>query len=200
MRYESPKSKVQSPKSLAQGPKSVNFGLWTLDFGPPRTENASRRRARGAPKKGFSLLEVVLALAILTAAIAVLGELVRSGLRNAQLARDLSQAEIICESTIYQIEAGLLPPQTVQGTAVEGSPGWFYSIETENTGGASQAGLLRLRVTVEQSRDQQSRPTKFSVVRWLRDPSLVLAQQAAQQSVLPSTSTSNSTTMGSGVY
>src|SRR5690242_4550584 len=49
--------------------------------------NSSARCCPKPSSAGFSLLEVVLALAILTAAIAVLGELVRSGLRNAQLAR-----------------------------------------------------------------------------------------------------------------
>ncbi|HVX10484.1 MAG TPA: prepilin-type N-terminal cleavage/methylation domain-containing protein [Pirellulales bacterium] len=170
---------------------------------------SSRCRSRRRPARGFSLLEVVLALAILTVSIAVLGELVRSGLRSAQLARDVSQAAIICESTIYQIEAGLLPPQSVQGAPVDQMPGWYYSIEPENTGAPGQAGLLKLRVTAEQSKDQHTRPTKYSVVRWLRDPSLVLAQQAAhgnmQQNILPSTlpintSSSSSSTMGTGSF
>lgn len=156
-------------------------------------------------RSGFSLLEVVLALAILTAAVAILGELIRSGLRNAQLARDLSKAELLCESTIYQIESGFLPPQPAQRAQIDQEPGWFYSIENESTGSPTQSGLLRLRVTVELNPDQQKRPTKFSVVRWMRDPSLVLAQQAQQMSVLPTTSSttsssSSSSTMGSGVF
>jgi prepilin-type N-terminal cleavage/methylation domain-containing protein len=162
-----------------------------------------KSKVQTSPRPGFSLLEVVLALAILTASIAVLGELVRGGLRNAQLARDLSQAEIICESTIYQVEAGLLPPQA-QGAPVEGAPGWFYSIQPESTGAGNQSGMYRLRVTVEQNPDQRTRPTRFSVVRWLRDPSLILAQQAVQQSVLPTTNstggTTSSSTSGTGVF
>jgi prepilin-type N-terminal cleavage/methylation domain-containing protein len=155
--------------------------------------------------RGFSLLEVVLALAILTAAVAILGELIRSGLRNAQLARDLSKAELLCESTIYQIESGFLPPQPAQRAQVDQEPGWYYSVENESTGAATQSGLLRLRVTVELNLDQQKRPTKFSVVRWMRDPSLVLAQQAQQMSVLPTSnsttsSSSSSNTMGTGVF
>ena len=158
--------------------------------------------------RGFSLLEVVLALAILTATVAILGELVRSGLRNAQLARDLSKAELIAESVVYQIEAGSLPHQAVERTPVDLEPGWYYSVENASSGMQAQSGLLQLRVTVELTPDKQKRPTKFSVVRWLRDPALVLAQQAKQLSVLPTTGTSStgsssstsSSTMGSGVF
>ena len=159
-----------------------------------------------ATARGFSLLEVVLALAILTATVAILGELIRSGLHNAQLARDLSKAELIAESVLYRIESGLLPHQANR-TPVDLEPGWYYSVENASSGTQAQ-GLLQLRVTVELTPDKQKRPTKFSVVRWLRDPSLVLAQQAQQLSVLPtsgtsSTGTSSSTsssTMGSGVF
>ncbi|HWB10498.1 MAG TPA: prepilin-type N-terminal cleavage/methylation domain-containing protein [Pirellulales bacterium] len=171
-----------------------------------RIAKTSVRKAKGdaGGRRGFSLLEVVLALAILTAAVAILGELIRAGLRNAQLARDLSKAELLCESTIYQIESGLLPPQPAQRSPVDQEPGWYYSVENESTGTPTQSGLLRLRVTIELNPDKQKRPTKFSVVRWMRDPSLVLAQQAQQMSVLPTTSSttssSSSGTMGTGVF
>jgi general secretion pathway protein I len=159
-------------------------------------------------RDAFSLLEVVVALAILTVTVAVLGELIRTGLRNAQVARDLSQAELICESTIAQIEAGLLPPQPVQGAAVAEEPGWLYSIEPTTGATGGQAGLLQLQITAQQDPARFARPTRFSVVRWLRDPSLVLAQQAIQQSTLPTSSgtssmggsSTSSATSGSGVF
>lgn len=178
-----------SPKFKVQGPKSA---VAVAEIG-----------RIPAQCRGFSLLEVVLALAILTVTVAVLGELIRSGLRNAQMARDLSQAELICESTIYQLEAGLLPPQPVATAAVPETPGWLYSIQPESTGTAGQAGLFQFRITAEQDPDRFARPVRFSVVRWLRDPSLVVAQQAMQQTVLPTTNPANSAasgTMGTGVY
>jgi general secretion pathway protein I len=188
---ESPQSKDQSPKSAPRRRQPRDFGLWTLDFGPKRS--AARRDA-------FSLLEVVLALAILTVTVAVLGELIRAGLRNAQVARDLSQAELICESTIYQLESGLLPAQPVAGAAAANAPGWFYSIQAESSGMAGQAGLFQFRITAEQDPDRFARPVRFSVVRWMRDPSLVLAQQAIQQTTLPTVSSGSSSTSGTGVF
>lgn len=228
-----PGAPQQSPKSGARSLKSAVAGaeLGRMAVGAYQTRGGramprcvgsgatlGRQHERGASpvlaklcpshrgssqRDGFSLLEVVLALAILTVTVAVLGELIRSGLRNAQLARDLSQAELICESTIYQLESGLLPAQPVASAAVLDSPGWLYSIQPESTGTAGQPGLLQFRITAEQDPDRFARPTRFSVVRWLRDPSLVLAQQAIQQTVLPTSNPANSAasgTMGTGVY
>jgi general secretion pathway protein I len=129
--------------------------------------------------KGYTLLEVILALAILTGALAVLGELVRNGTRNAQVARDLSLAAVICESKLGEIAAGLLPTQGVRQAPIADYPGWVLSVEndTSATPGAApssnapnQAGLLKLRVTVEQSADAQRRPVRFTVTQWLLDP------------------------------
>jgi hypothetical protein len=95
-------------------------------------------------REGFSLLEVVLSLAILTGAVVVLGELVRSGLRSAQLARDLSQAELHCETIAQEIAAGALPAQPVERSPIDYAPGWFYSIESVNSSmptGASSSGM-----------------------------------------------------------
>ena len=86
----------------------------------PRGQHARRARRRG----GFSLLEVILALAILVAALAVLGELVRSGVRNAQMARDLSRAQVLCESKLGEVFAGAIPAEktskTVKATQIQG--------------------------------------------------------------------------------
>ena len=53
--------------------------------------------ANAAARNAFSLLEVILALSILAGAVAVLGELLRTGVRNAQTARDLTRAQMLCE-------------------------------------------------------------------------------------------------------
>lgn len=177
-------------------------------------------------RDGFSLLEVVLSLAILTGAVVVLGELVRSGLRSAQYARDLSQAELLCESIAQQVAAGIVPAQNVEHAAFgDEAPGWFYSVEPAGSslpmgaggggtgggttsgmsggmgGGAmmgSGGGLIRLKVTVEQDPDRL-RPARFSLVQWFRDPSLVVNQAVPPPSAfLQSTANMPGTTGVSG--
>lgn len=177
-------------------------------------------------RDGFSLLEVVLSLAILTGAVVVLGELIRSGLRSAQLARDLSQAELWCETKAQEIAAGVLPAQAVERAPIQEAPGWFYSIEpvgsslpvgggggggtgggtTSGMGGGMSGGammggggaLLRLKITVEQDPDRL-RPARFSLVQWFRDPSLVMNQSVPPPSAfLQSTANMPGTTGTTG--
>lgn len=202
-------------------------------------------------RDGFSLLEVVLALAILTGAVVVLGELVRSGLRSAQLARDLSQAELWCETIAQEIAAGALPAQNVEHSPIQDAPGWFYSIESVNSslptgggggggggmgsgmggmsgggmsgGGMSSGGmgggmsgggmmmgggggLLRLKITIEQSPDLL-RPARFTMVQWFRDPALIVnlavpPPSAFLQSTanMPGTTSSTGMSGGSGAF
>ena len=63
--------------------------------------------------RGFSLLEVILALGILVGAMAVLGELARHGLDSARIARDSAMAQLLCESKLSEITAGLIRPEPV---------------------------------------------------------------------------------------
>ncbi len=74
------------------------------------TPHSALRTPHSCPPR-FSLLEVVLALAILVGAIAVTGELVRLGTLSAASARDLTQAQLICESKLAEITSGITPPR-----------------------------------------------------------------------------------------
>jgi general secretion pathway protein I len=127
-------------------------------------------------RRGFSLLEVILALAILAGTIAILGELVSLGVRNARAARDMTQAELLCESKMAEIAAGILLPEAVQSTACETDPdNWLYSLAVEPT---DQEGLLSVTVTVVQDLSPDKRPAQFSLVRWIRDPNAIATAEA----------------------
>jgi len=124
-------------------------------------------------RPGFTLLEVLLALAILTVAFAVLGELARLGMRNARIARDKTQAELLCQSKMAEIAAGVTLPDPVQGVPLESvgdvaGPGWLYSVDI---GATEQDGLMAVRVTVAQDLPPEGRPVQFSLVRWMLDAS-----------------------------
>ena len=139
---------------------------------------------------GFSLLEVILALAILVGAIAVLGELISLGTRSAAAARDLTQAQLLCESKMNEISAGIITPDAVQAAPFELDPDWLYSIELAST---EQDGVVAVRVVVTQNLPVQKRPAEFALVRWLQDPGLELPEPADASSE----STTSGTTSGS---
>lgn len=139
-----------------------------------RVARAIRRR------RGFSLLEVVLALAILVGAIAVLGELVRLGLDNAAAARDLTQAQLLCETKLAEITAGIVDPQSIQGAAfspeIDPEREWVYSVTLSSL---DLQGLIAATVTVTENVPAGQTPLEFSLVRWLRDPGVELPSETA---------------------
>ena len=55
---------------------------------------------------GFTLLEIILALAILAGSLAALGEVMRLADQNASMTRDESQAQILASSVMDELVAG----------------------------------------------------------------------------------------------
>jgi type II secretion system protein I len=133
-------------------------------------------------RQGFSLLEVILALAILVGAIAVLGELVRLGTRSAAAARDLSAAQLLCESKMSEVAAAEALPEPVSdasfGSDFAAADEWVYSLGIDPL---ADAGLHRVTVTVIQVPADGERPIEFLLVRWLRDPSYLPEESEAAE-------------------
>jgi len=129
----------------------------------------AKRGCKAAAGVGFSLLEVILALAILTGAIAVLGEIARSALRNAQAARDITRAQLLCEGILNEIAAGLIPCDPVFDVPCaqlfdERDPGWLYSIDSM---ALDEDGLIAVQVTVRQDLPPTHQPVEVTLVRWM---------------------------------
>jgi prepilin-type N-terminal cleavage/methylation domain-containing protein len=131
--------------------------------------STSRLAARSL-RSGLSLLEVLLALAVLGMTLAIIGELTRIGSRSAEQARDVSTAQIHCESVMAQVVAGLIAPTPVGDIPLDdpNAPGeWLYAIESQQV---DQAGMLAVKVTVSQNPQVYSRPVAFALGRWMIDP------------------------------
>jgi len=144
-------------------------------------------------RRAFSLLEVILALAIFTGAIAVLGELARQGVENARHVRDLSQAQLLCESVMAELNANLISPQSSYGVAMETDDPdhmWLYDIDVQTV---DEDGLLSVNVTVRQDTSTDSRPVGCSLVRWMIDPTAAaLSSNSTSDSSSSSSSSSGS--------
>jgi hypothetical protein len=115
----------------------------------------------------------MLALAILGGSITVIGQLVRLGVRAAADARNLSQAQLLCESKLAELASGMEPLQPVAAAPIPFELDWVYSVEVQPV---DQEGLLAVRVTVEQITDDRPFPLSFSLDRWIIDPSLEFQQ------------------------
>jgi hypothetical protein len=127
-------------------------------------------------------------LAILAAGIAILGEAVRSGYRNAADAQQLTLAELHASSKMAEITAGIQSPAPVQGAPLETDPDWLYDIELAPL---ELEGLAVVRVTVFANLPAAQRPASFSLVRWIPDPGFEIPEPVEEESSTedPSTST-----------
>ena len=124
-------------------------------------------------RRGLSLLEVVLAIAILGVALATIGQLIHIGGRNAVMARDLATAQLYCESTLNEVACGAIEPTSGSGP-LDDLGDWTYELTVEPT---DQQNMLSVKVLVTQDPEQYSRPISFTMTRWMIDP--VFVEEAA---------------------
>ncbi|MFI4875487.1 MAG: hypothetical protein ACIALR_09125 [Blastopirellula sp. JB062] len=155
---------------------------------------------RHCGKKGFSLLEVVLAFAILAGSLAVLGQLVNIGYRNAREAEGLTESQMICQTIMEEIVVGVRLPDPVQDIPVNmlsetevavpaHTAQWAYSIDSEP---AMMEGLLAVRVSVRRiNAISLADADQFQLVRWIPDPELESIE-------LPETSDSSADSLSGG--
>lgn len=121
----------------------------------------SNRRAAA-----FTLLEVIVALAILAGAIAVLGEVMSIAGRNASDAQAEAHAQLLASSMMDELLAGSIPmlSQTRQPLVTESAIPWVYSVTIGDT---ALLGLMSVEVLVEQDVEEQFRPVKYRLLRWV---------------------------------
>jgi type II secretion system protein I len=158
------------------------------------------KRERGCSGRaaGFSLLEVILALAILAGAIAILSESARHALQNAGIARDLARAQLLCESKLSEIVAGMTSTDSTTGTFDTGvdpnDPDWQYSIESEPVGDDNT--LMAVTVTVTRDLPPESQPVQFTLVRWVASPTASSSDTSDDTSAQGGTSGTGATSGG----
>jgi prepilin-type N-terminal cleavage/methylation domain-containing protein len=138
---------------------------------------------------GFTLLEVILALAILAGALAALGEVMRLADQRATMAEGETHAQILAASVMDELASGARQLTAVSQASLDpnSDPQWVYSIALENTG---YQELVGVRVLVEQQLDARLQPSRFELVRWLANPDYVPPETESESSATTSSSTS----------
>lgn len=152
---------------------------------------------------GFTLLEIILAIVILGVVVSILGEVGRGALRSARLARDTTQAELICESLMGMLRIGLIDledqtdvplqndyPDTNAMSVARGEVLWNYSVEIYSV---EESGMLEVAITVRQNKPEQDRPVACRMVRWMIDPEYLEDMELEMEEILnPETTTDSS--------
>ncbi len=130
--------------------------------------------SRSSSRRGFSLLEVLLSMAILGMAIATIGELVRVGSLAAANTRDMTSAQLLAETKMSELTSGLYPLSPVADAVDEYDPQWNYSVEIEQI---DQEGLIAVQISVIQNLPESQRPVQYQLVRWMREDDLLIEEE-----------------------
>lgn len=117
-------------------------------------------------RRGFTLLEAVVALTIFAAGILALLDLFSGSLRLSEGARDLSAAQVYASQ---RMEEALLAPDPVPGVE-RGLFGEKYRWETETTILPPEEGSayreVRIRVTIRWGEEGDERAVDVAATRW----------------------------------
>ncbi len=121
-------------------------------------------------RSGLTLLEVMIALAILGTSLAAIGELIRIGADAADRATELTTAQFLCDSKLAEIKSGVLPADSIGPIPFEifeTEEPWEYMVLVDSV---DDQGLLLVEVTVSQLREDGRLPARVTLTTWMIDP------------------------------
>ena len=146
----------------------------------------------GTSRAGLSLLEVILSLSILGISMVAVGHLFNLGFRSAADVQLRSEANMIADTTMAEIAAGVIDI-SAGGGAVEGNPEWQYEVSSQQS---EQPGLLSVSLLVSRENDPDNN-VSVSLVRFVPDPNFEPAQSSAASGSSSSNSSGGSSSSGS---
>lgn len=125
----------------------------------------------------ISLLEVILALAILGIASAYLAQAMQLASQNAIRAQKLTQAELVAESVMNQVIGGVIPAQPATWSPYSSASmtgAWNYSLAIVP---AEMQGMIGIQIGVQEVVPGAllgAQPADLVATRWIIDPALAL--------------------------
>lgn len=96
-------------------------------------------------RRAFSLLEVIIATAILAASAVMLMSMFSTGDRHAVRADERTMAQMLCQSKLDELIADPAQILPIQSEVILQYPGWVWSLEVQET---SVPEFVRLTVSI----------------------------------------------------
>lgn len=154
------------------------------------------RRSSGtsASRRGLSLFEVIIALAIFTGSIAAIGQLVSTGVRGAVQARLQSQAMLRAETKMAEVVAGITALYGGSTGIFPDDKSWTWSIAVA---AGTHEGLYIVEVTAAHPSATKIGNQSYALRRLVRDPKLQLDAYEKQQEAAANGSTATGSSTGS---
>lgn len=121
-------------------------------------------------RPGFSLLEVILATAIIASSSMVLLRLISTGGQHQSRAERKAIGQVICQSLLDEMTIDPSLMQSVEDQRVTNFPDWTQTTLVETT---EFPGLVRVRLRaaetpVDQQRTRGDGEFDFELIRWMR--------------------------------
>ena len=135
-------------------------------------------RRRPPSRRGITLFEVMIALAIFLGSLAAIGQIVDVGSVAASRGRLHSEAVLRCETKLAEVIAGIEPMTAVSGQMFEDDPEWSWTLTIAD---GPYSDLLELTVDVIHQRSNGTSNAEFSLTRLIRDPQLFIDAAAVQE-------------------
>jgi type II secretion system protein I len=151
-------------------------------------------RLRRPVRRGLSLLEVLVALAIFLLSLVSLGFLLAVAGNTALEAQYRTQAAGICQSKLAEVAAGAIPLDGQSGGQVEEDPEYSWSLEVQSGG---PQGLSNVTVRVTRNRPDGS-VMECSLSQMILDPKMVGSVHDVPASINGDDSSSSGTSGSSG--
>ena len=154
-----------------------------------------RRSLARAPRRGLSLLEVIISLAILILAVVAINRLVDIGTDRGNDARMYTRGTRLAQGKMAEVEAGLVGiTNETEGQFENDDAAWAYKITPEAAGPPN----LYL-VTVRATRTLQGRPIEVTLTQMIFDPAFMgSAAQAERPAAEDPAATGTTGTTGTG--
>lgn len=151
-------------------------------------------------RNGFTLLEVLVALAIFVGAAAALSRLAILGVENAEFSQWNAQAWSLIESRFEELSAGILTLENVGTIPMEEAPGWQCTMFADST---ELTGLYRVTIEMRNVSGMKAEGFAVKAVRYYFDESSVQENSSSSGSSTGgaagnSTGTGGSTGTGAG--
>ena len=141
---------------------------------------------KGRSRRGFTILEIVLSIAILAFVFSAVGTILNTGSQAAVRSKLLTEATMRADATLAEIIAGVHQKESVSQMPFEDAPQtWFWSLDVTE---GPHIDLLNLRITVSHKRPDDEIDVKFQLDRWVRVDEVFLEAETSSSS-----SSSNST-------
>ncbi|RMG33986.1 MAG: prepilin-type N-terminal cleavage/methylation domain-containing protein [Planctomycetota bacterium] len=147
----------------------------------PLRQRADRRTAI-ASRTGFSLLEVILALAIFVGAAAVVGQLWQVATRAALQNELQTEAVVRAESVLNEVLSGVHALTSQADQPFEDDPSWTWAVDVQPLEGST---LYLVRVTVRHEAAAAYGPVEATLSRRHVVPPPDDAEESSEFNLLP---------------